>query len=66
MIVASLRLGFDPSTEIRELARPVAEAQVDVRRVRHARHRLLSDASSDPHYEFEPTGGRNWSRCGAS
>ena len=51
MIVASLRLGFDPSTEIRELARPIADAQVDERRVRHARRRLLSDASSDPHYE---------------
>ena len=51
MIVASLRPGFDPSTEIRELARPIAEAQVDERRVRHARRRLLSDASSDPHYE---------------
>ena len=43
--------GTDPNTEIRELARPIAEAQVDVRRVRHARRRLLSDASSDPHYE---------------
>jgi len=31
----------DASAEMQELARRVAEAQIDVRRVRHARHQLL-------------------------
>jgi hypothetical protein len=33
--------GLEASAELRELARHIAEAQVDLRRVRHARHRLL-------------------------
>ena len=44
--------GTEADVEIRELARRVAEAQIDLRRVRHARHRLLSDALSNPCYEF--------------
>jgi hypothetical protein len=34
-----------------ELARRIAEAQVDLRRVRYARHRLLSDALSEQYYD---------------
>jgi hypothetical protein len=39
------------NAEIQELARRVAEAQIDLRRVRNARHQLLSDALADPYYE---------------
>jgi hypothetical protein len=39
------------NAEIRERARRVAEAQIDLRRVRYARHRLLSKALANPHYE---------------
>src|SRR5262249_40953690 len=35
--------------EIRELARRVAEAQIDLRRVRHARHQLLARELSEPY-----------------
>jgi hypothetical protein len=40
--------GPDANAEMRELARRVAEAQIDLRRVRCARHRLLSKALSNP------------------
>jgi hypothetical protein len=43
--------GTDANAEIRELARQVAEAQIDLRRVRYARHQLLSHALSDPYYD---------------
>jgi hypothetical protein len=43
--------GADGRAEIQELARRAAEAQIDLRRVRSARHRLLSDALSNPYYE---------------
>ena len=43
--------GPDANAEIRELARRVAEAQIDLRRVRCARHRLLSKALSNPYYD---------------
>ena len=43
--------GPDANAEIQELARRVAEAQIDLRRVRYARHQLLSGALSDPYYE---------------
>jgi hypothetical protein len=43
--------GTDANPEIRELARRVAEAEIDLRRVRYARHKLLSDALSDPYYD---------------
>jgi hypothetical protein len=42
--------GPDASAHLRELARRVAEAQIDLRRVRSARLRLLSGALSDPEY----------------
>jgi len=43
--------GQHVSAHIEILARRVAEAQIDLRRVRYARHQLLSDALADPHYE---------------
>jgi hypothetical protein len=43
--------GPDANAETQDLARQVAEAQVDLRRVRYARHKLLSDALADPHYD---------------
>jgi hypothetical protein len=43
--------GPDANAEMRELARRVAEAQIDLRRVRCARHRLLSKALSNPSYD---------------
>jgi hypothetical protein len=43
--------GPDAKAEIQELARRVAEAQIDLCRVRYARHQLLSNSLSDPYYE---------------
>jgi len=43
--------GPDASPEIHKLARPIAEAQIDLGRVRHARHQLLSQALRDPNYD---------------
>ena len=43
--------GLDANAEMQELARRVAEAQIDLRRVRDARHRLLSQALSNPYYD---------------
>jgi hypothetical protein len=43
--------GLSPSAELYELARRVAEAQIDLCRVRHARFDLLSSAVGDPDYE---------------
>ena len=43
--------GLHASAHIESLARRVAEAQVDLRRVRYARHQLLSDALVNPYYE---------------
>ena len=42
--------GPDANAETQDLARQVAEAQIDLRRVRYARHKLLSDALADPIY----------------
>jgi hypothetical protein len=36
-----------------ELARRIAAAQIDLHRVRRARHQILSQALSDPDYESE-------------
>jgi len=46
-------IGTDTNAEIQELARRIAEAQIDLRRVRHARHQLLSQALNDPDYVSE-------------
>ena len=45
--------GPDANAETQELARQVAEAQIDLRRVRYARHRFLSDCLSDQYYESD-------------
>jgi len=51
--------GSTPSRELYELARRVAEAQIDLRRVRHARYDLLSSAVKDPDYALpKPNAGR--------
>jgi hypothetical protein len=42
--------GADATAEIREPARRIAEAQIDLRRVRSARHDLLSSALGDANY----------------
>jgi hypothetical protein len=44
-------VGTDAGAETQELARRIAEAQIDLRRVRYARHELLSKALADPDYE---------------
>jgi hypothetical protein len=51
-------IGTDANAEIRELARRIAEAQIDLRRVRHVRHQILSQALSDPDYESEAMLGK--------
>jgi hypothetical protein len=43
----------DADAEVLELARRVAEAEIDLRRVRYARHQLLKRALRDPDYESE-------------
>jgi hypothetical protein len=43
--------GTDANAEIQELARQVAEAQIDLRRVRCARRQVLCHLLSDPYYE---------------
>lgn len=43
--------GIDANAEVEELARRVAEAQIDLRRVRRARHQFLSNNLDDPYYE---------------
>ena len=46
-------IGTNANPEMQELARRIAEAQIDLRRVRHARHQILSQALTDPDYESE-------------
>ena len=53
--LASEIAGTDASPEIQELARRIAEAQIDLRRVRYARYELLSNAHGDPDYESRAT-----------
>jgi len=43
--------GANASSEIQELARRIAEAQIDLRRVRSARHDILSRALCDPYFD---------------
>jgi hypothetical protein len=43
--------GLAPTRKPQEFARRVAEAQIDLCRVRCARHQLLSDALSNEHYD---------------
>jgi hypothetical protein len=44
--------GPGANAETQELARCVAEAQIDLRRVRHARHQFLSDTLSWEYYSY--------------
>jgi hypothetical protein len=46
-------IGTAANPEMQALARRIAETQIDLRRVRHARHQILSQALSDPDYESE-------------
>jgi hypothetical protein len=48
-------IGTEADPEKQQLARRIAEAQIDLRRVRSARHQLLSRALSDPDFESEAT-----------
>ena len=43
--------GEPTNDDIYQLARRVAEAQIDLQRVRDARHQLLCDALANPYYE---------------
>jgi hypothetical protein len=45
--------GSDTSIHVQILARRIAEAQVDLLRVRSARHRLLSEASAIPTIDLQ-------------
>jgi hypothetical protein len=56
--------GAEASWEIQQLARRMAEAQIELKRVRYARHRLLSGAIGDPDYE-SPGDARNRSKAWA-
>ena len=44
-------IGTDSNPERQELAHRIAEAQIDLRRVRHVRHQILSQALSNSDYE---------------
>jgi hypothetical protein len=48
----------DSNPEMLTLARRIAEAQIDLRRVRHARHQIVSEALSDPDYESQAMLGK--------
>jgi hypothetical protein len=50
--------GADAAPEIQELARRIAEAQLDLRRVRGLRHDLIARALSDANYDSR----RNWDK----
>jgi hypothetical protein len=43
--------GTDANAELQESARRIAETQIDLQRVRNARHKLLSGALSDSYYD---------------
>ena len=51
-------IGTDANPEMQALGRRIAEAQIDLRRVRHVRHQILSQALSDPDYESEAMLGK--------
>jgi hypothetical protein len=56
--------GADATSEIQELARRFAEAQIDLRRVRCARHALLSSALNNANYD-SPQAARKKSKVAA-
>jgi hypothetical protein len=43
--------GADANAKIRQHARRIAEAQIDLCRVRHARHQFLTDKLNDKYYD---------------
>jgi uncharacterized small protein (DUF1192 family) len=43
--------GADANSKMRQHARSIAEALIDLRRVRHARHQFLTDKLNDEYYE---------------
>jgi hypothetical protein len=52
-------IGTDADPELKVLAHRIAEAQIDLRRVRHARHQLLSRVlSADPYHGSAVTPGQ--------
>src|ERR1700730_8516248 len=57
-VLARQIAGADAAPEILELARRIAEAQIDLRRVRALRHDLISRALSDPDYDSRT----NWDK----
>ncbi len=50
-VLARQIAGPDADVEMFVLARRIAEAQIDLRRVRYARHHFLSNALSDRYYD---------------
>jgi len=46
--------GTDANAEIRQLACRIAEAQIELRRVRHARHQFLSDNPNNTYNDSQP------------
>jgi hypothetical protein len=50
--------GPAPNGEVQELANEIAEAVIDLRRVRHARHRLLADALCNPYRDSRANMGQ--------
>ena len=49
--LAHLIAGEGAIPEILELARRIAEAQIDLQRVRYARHQFLSNQLDNPYYD---------------
>jgi hypothetical protein len=52
-VLARKIAGTDVSSEIQKLAHSIAEAQMELRRVRRARHQLFSETLNDPDYQPE-------------
>jgi len=52
--------GTNGNPEIQELARRLAEAEIDLRRVREARHQLVSQALSNPYYGARASEPEKW------
>jgi hypothetical protein len=50
--------GANAGGEIQDLAREVAEAQIELRRVRQARHQFLCRTLGDPYYDSRANGRR--------
>jgi hypothetical protein len=50
-VVVQKLVGKTASRETKEMARPIAEAQIDLNRVRRARDDLIATALGDPNYE---------------